>query len=163
MMASWRVRGDSMCEKNFSMQIHCGLPYPVKSSSLSSMSRLAQMPAEGCPGAHLMEQLIASSWKCSLTYPPQLVTPDSGVQLSMYLWSGSRGSGKRYIEGWEMHSCGERRGPLQEQMQSPLRAKRCLNLLILAQELRLGAMPNRPRPASLSRVVSVEGATPTPS
>ena len=25
---------------------------------------------------------------------------------------GSEGSGKRYIEGWEMHSCGERREPL---------------------------------------------------
>ena len=25
---------------------------------------------------------------------------------------GSEGSEKRYMEGWEMHSCGERSGPL---------------------------------------------------
>ena len=34
--------------------------------------------------------------------------PDSGLQLSMYQPRGSEGSEKRYIEGWEMHSWGER-------------------------------------------------------
>ena len=42
--------------------------------------------------------------------------PVSEVQLSTYRPRGSEGSEKRYIDGWEMHSCVERRGPLHGHM-----------------------------------------------
>ena len=65
-------------------------------------------PLNGAVDGFIMEVFVDVA---TVAGDPRVWAPADNVSTK-----GSEGSEKRYMEGWEMHSCGERSGPLYGQM-----------------------------------------------